>query len=50
MLLFRFGVSAPQAFNLPYQQIAVTVGERQREEKCSALDSKPTIAGHPSLP
>src|SRR5215472_1205373 len=49
MSFFRFGVGAPQAFNLPHQQIAATIGEGQSEEKCSTLYSKPTIARHLSL-
>src|SRR5437867_555990 len=48
-LLFRFGVGAPQAFNLPHQQIAAPVGERHGEEEYSALDPKPTITRHRSF-
>jgi hypothetical protein len=48
--LFHLGIGAPQAFDVTDQQIAATVGERKREEKRSALDLEPTIAGHPSFP
>jgi hypothetical protein len=42
--------SVRQAFDVTDQEVAAAVGERKREEKRSAFDLKPPIAGHRSFP
>jgi len=41
--------SVPQAFDVTDQQVAATVGERERVEKRSAFDLEPAIAGQQSF-
>ena len=48
MTLFHFSIGAPQALDMPDQQIASVV--REREEESSTFDQEPTVTGHPSLP
>ena len=47
---FHFSIGAPQPLDVPDQQIASTVGEREREEEASTFNQKPTVTGHPSMP
>jgi hypothetical protein len=42
--------SVPPALDVTDQEVAAAVGERKREEKCSAFDLQPPIAGRQSFP